>query len=176
MRSAGAAWVFHSLTFGALIFPSLVSAGLTVLYDSGDTRPLVPWLDVLAPAPPPVREPAPRPPLLGAADLETLLPIASPGLTPGKVDPRPVKRPFARPFFLIGADPWSRRWLETHRAELLRIGAIGMLVQAETADDLRVIAELAGGLPIIPAPATDIAEALGLSHYPVLVSSQGIAQ
>ena len=51
-----------------------------------------------------------------------------------------------------------------------------MLVQAETVDDLRVVAELANGLPILPAPATDIAAALGLSHYPVLISSEGIAQ
>jgi len=164
------------LTFGALVFPSLLSAGLTVLHDSGDTRPLAPWLDVLAPGPAQVREPVLKRLHLGAADLETLLPIASPGLTPGKVDPRSVKHPFARPFFLIGADPLSRRWLETLRAELLRIGAVGMLVQADTADDLRAVAELAGGLPILPAPATDIAKALGLSHYPVLVSSEGITQ
>jgi len=51
-----------------------------------------------------------------------------------------------------------------------------MLVQAETVDDLRAIAKLSGGLPILLAPATDIAEALGLSHYPVLVSNQGIEQ
>ena len=105
-----------------------------------------------------------------------LLPIQSPGLTPGQVERRQLDIPFARPFFLIGSDPVSRHWFATHRDELLRIGAIGMLVQAETADDLRAIAELAGGLPILPASATDIAEALGLSHYPVLVSNQGVEQ
>jgi hypothetical protein len=51
-----------------------------------------------------------------------------------------------------------------------------MLVQAETVDDLRIMAERANGLPILPAPATDIGDALGLSHYPVLISSEGIAQ
>jgi integrating conjugative element protein (TIGR03765 family) len=56
------------------------------------------------------------------------------------------------------------------------MGAVGMLVHAETIDDLRVMAELAKGLSILPAPATDIAEALGLSHYPVLISREGIAQ
>ncbi len=70
----------------------------------------------------------------------------------------------------------SRKWLAKNRGELVRIGAVGMLVQAETVDDLRLVAELANGLPILPAPATDIAEALGLSHYPVLISSEGIAQ
>ena len=113
---------------------------------------------------------------LGAAVLERLLPIQSPGLTPGKVERRPLEIAFARPFFLIGSDPVSRHWLAMHRDELLRIGAVGMLVQAETVDDLRAIAALAGGLPILPASATDIAEALGLSHYPVLISNQGIEQ
>ena len=85
MRPGYAAWVFHSLTFGALVFPSLVSAGLPVLYDSGDTRPLGPLLVVVVPGPAQVREPVLKRLHLGAADLGTLLPISSPGLTPGKV-------------------------------------------------------------------------------------------
>ena len=51
-----------------------------------------------------------------------------------------------------------------------------MLVQAETQEDLRAIARLAGGLPIMPASAADIATALGISHYPVLITPQGIEQ
>jgi integrating conjugative element protein (TIGR03765 family) len=165
---------------GVLFFPPLVSAELsaelTVIHDSGDTRPLGPLLEVFAADDPPVPRADPHRPNLGAADLDRLLPISSPGLTPGKVERRHLDRRFARPFFLIGADPVSRHWLATHRDELLGIGAVGMLVQVETGHDLRAIAELAGGLPILPAPATDIAEALGLSHYPVLISNQGIEQ
>jgi integrating conjugative element protein (TIGR03765 family) len=97
-------------------------------------------------------------------------------LTPGRVERRALDLNFARPFFLIGADSLSRRWLKARRAELRRVGAVGMLVQAETVDDLRLVAELADGLPILPAPASDIAAALGLSHYPVLISNQGIEQ
>lgn len=51
-----------------------------------------------------------------------------------------------------------------------------MLVQADTGEDLQAIANLSGGLPIMPESAADIATALGVSHYPVLVSSQGISQ
>ena len=51
-----------------------------------------------------------------------------------------------------------------------------MLVQADTLDDLRTIAELADGLSILPASASDIAKALGISHYPVLISAHGIEQ
>ena len=50
-----------------------------------------------------------------------------------------------------------------------------MLVEAETLADLEAIAALAGGLPILPASASDIAAALGLTHYPVLITPEGIA-
>jgi integrating conjugative element protein (TIGR03765 family) len=85
-------------------------------------------------------------------------------------------RPFARPFFLIGSDPRSRQWLIKHRERLKAIGAVGMLVQAETVADLQATDNLSGGLPITPASGADIAKALGVSHYPVLVTSQGIEQ
>jgi integrating conjugative element protein (TIGR03765 family) len=78
--------------------------------------------------------------------------------------------------FLIGADAESLRWLQAHRERLKSIGALGMLVQADTLDDLRTIARLADGLPILPASATDIAEALGIRNYPVLITSHGIEQ
>lgn len=69
-----------------------------------------------------------------------------------------------------------REWLGTHRGRLAELGAAGMLVEAGTVDDLRTIARLAKGLPILPAPATDIARALGLEHIPVLISRRGIEQ
>ena len=176
MKPALPVLVLRCSIIGAVLFPPLIAAELTVIHDSGDTRPLAPLLEVLAADEPLRPRGDPRRPDLGAADLERLLPIQSPGLTPGKVERRPLDRHFARPFFLIGADPVSRRWLATHRVELLRIGAVGMLVQAETTDDLRIVSELANGLPILPASAADIAAALSLSHYPVLISSEGISQ
>ena len=51
---------------------------------------------------------------------------------------------------------------------------MGMLVQADTLEDLRAIAKLADGLPILPAPASDIAKALGITHYPVVITTHGI--
>lgn len=157
---------------------------VTVIYDSGDTRLLAPYLEIIDRT-----EPATNPPSvtgarnrglnisgLGAADVQALLPIRSPGLSPGPVQARPHDRPFSRPFFLIGSDARSRQWLVQYRDRLKQIGAVGMLVQAETQEDLRAIARLANGLPILPASAGDIATALDLSHYPVLITPQGIEQ
>ena len=164
-----------------LMAPSLTSAELTVIYDSGQTQSLAPFLEVFDEGDSQDKGPqiSPSPPetqALGAANLERLLPIHSPGLTPGRVEPGTMQQPFARPFFLIGSDPFSREWLATYRDRLVEIGAVGMLVEAETLDDLQAIAEIAKGLPILPASANDIAEALDLSHYPVLITKDGIEQ
>ena len=121
-----------------------------------------------------LQRPVIAPPPLGAADPEALLPIQSPGLTPGAVQASAHERPFARPFFLIGSDAQSRQWLQEHRDRLKALGAVGMLVQADTLEDLRAIAELAQGLPILPASASDIASALGITHYPVVITAHGI--
>jgi integrating conjugative element protein (TIGR03765 family) len=157
--------------------PFIAQAELTVIYDSGNTQPIAPLLEVFESADEvPQQSPVPEKPQLGAADPEAWLPIQSPGLTPGSVQARAHDRPFIRPFFLIGSDARSRQWLQAHRDRLKALGAAGMLVQADTVDDLYAIAELAGGLSILPAPASDIARALGITHYPVLISAHGIEQ
>jgi len=159
-----------------VLVPLVAQAELTVIYDSGNTQPLAPFLEVIEDIEAPQQQPAPTNNQLGAADLKTLLPIKSPGLSPGPIQPQAVKHPFIRPFFLIGSDPLSRQWLSQHRDRLLEIGAVGMLVQVETAADLETIAKIGQGLQIMPASGSDIAYALGIKHYPVLVSKEGIEQ
>ncbi len=168
------------MSIGMALAPVPAWSEVTVIYDSGDTRPLAPYLEIIdrtetAINPPSVTG-APNRPRLGATDIQTLLPIRSPGLSPGPVQARSHDRPFSRPFFLIGSDDRSRQWLVEYQERLQEIGAVGMLVQAETQEDLRAIARLAGGLPILPASAADIGAALGISHYPVLITPQGIEQ
>lgn len=159
------------------VWSHLVRAELDVIYDSGATKPLAPLLEVFG-------EPSDRSPSqpgdLGAADVAHLLPIRSPGLTPGPISARPLVLPhegtISRPFFLIGSDPRSRQWLIDHRDRLRAIDAVGMLVQAESVADLKTVAVLARGLPVLPASADDIARALGIRHIPVLISRRGIEQ
>ncbi len=166
-----------ALLFAFCLMPAAGVSALEVIYDKGDTRPIRPFLEVFDPtAVSPPKPSKPATPMLGAADLKTLLPIRSPGLTPGRVQARSHERPFARPFFLIGSDAQSCQWLQDHRDRLAGIGAVGMLVQADTRADLQAIAELAQGIPILPASATDIGQALGIRHYPVLISARGIEQ
>jgi len=161
---------------GMILLPVLAWAEVAVIFDSGKTRPLAPYLDILEGSEQSINHSPTSDPKLGAAEIQALLPIRSPGLTQGSMQSRTHNRPFARPFFLIGSDQYSRQWLIKHRERLKAIGAVGMLVQADTINDLQAIARLAGGLPITPASGADVAKALGISHYPVLVTSQGIEQ
>lgn len=143
---------------------------LTVIFDNGETRPLAEFLGPLQST---KREPLLRPgakPHLGAADLERLLPIRSVGLTPGRVIARSLERPFARPFFLVGSDVTSQQWLARHRTQLIDIGAVGLLVEAATVEDMERMASIADGLSMTPASGSDIARALGVAHYPVALS------
>ena len=149
---------------------SLAAAELTVIFDNGQASPLSDFLGPLDLGEPERDSSSIDKSRLGAADVQSLLPILSPGLTPGKITPRQHKVPFARAFFLIGSDAVSKRWLKQHREALKKMGAVGLLVDASSIEDLRVIAALADGLPITPASGSDIAKALGISHYPVGIS------
>ena len=168
---------WKSVLIAWLLGPVMAQAELAVIYDGGNTHPIAPFLEVFESADEIQQQrPDPTSPQLGAADPEAWLPIQSPGLMPGPVQARLHDRPFARPFFLIGSDARSLQWLQDHRDRLKEIGAVGMLVQADTLEDLRTIAELADGLSILPASASDIAKALGITCYPVLISTHGIEQ
>jgi integrating conjugative element protein (TIGR03765 family) len=166
---------WKGIVIAGVLLPVLAQAELTVIYDSGRTQPIAPFLKAFeADDASALQRPVIAPPPVSAADPKTWLPIQSPGLTPGEVEARSHERPFARPFFLIGSDTRSRQWLQDNRDRLKALGAVGMLVQADTLEDLRVIADLAQGLPILPASASDIAKALGITHYPVVITAHGI--
>ena len=152
------------------------AAGLTVIFDNGQAKSLSVFLGPLETAKAEKDHADAESKQLGAADLQSLLPIRSAGLTPGKIRPRAHNVPFARPFFLIGSDEWSKRWLVQHREALKDLGAVGMLVEATSIEDLRAIAALAEGLPITPASGSDIAKAIGISHYPVGITAERIWQ
>ena len=155
---------------------SLSPAQLTVIFDNGQARPLSDFLGPLENAKAEKEPAVAESRLLGAADLETLLPIRSPGLTPGKLSTRAHSVPFARPFFLIGSDQFAKSWLVKHGKTFKQMGAVGMLVEVESVEDLRDIARLAEGLPITPAPGSDIAKAIGVTHYPFAISGGRIWQ
>ena len=158
----------------SLVVPALPAwCAVAVIDELGPTQPLAPLLDVLGEREAPSDQTAS---MQRAGDPAALLPIRSPGLSLGVLQTRAISLPLTRPVFLIGADAGSLRWLTDHHQQLVDIGAIGMLVQADTLDDLAAVAAAADGLSILPASASDIAAALQISAYPVLISRDRIEQ
>ncbi|MGH8491072.1 MAG: PFL_4695 family integrating conjugative element protein [Gammaproteobacteria bacterium] len=151
------------------------AAALEVIHDGGG-EPIGPYLARLVPpdahAIRRIRAPSARPDR--AYSLKQYLPIRSPSLTPGPVEARQEPTRLMQPLFLVGADPESLRWLDANRERLKQLNAVGMLVQAETEAELKAVTEAAHGLPLIPASGEAFAQPLGLTHYPVLITREGV--
>ncbi|AZC90183.1 integrating conjugative element protein [Pseudomonas carnis] len=105
-----------------------------------------------------------------------LLPIRSPSLRPGPVEPRAINLPGITALFLIGDDPRSHAWLQRRLPDLQRLGAAGLVVNVESANALQALRDRAPGLSLTPVPGDDLAQRLGLSRYPVLITATAIEQ
>ncbi len=168
-----------------------LAESLTVIHDSGKTQPLAPYLTeniqtVDASTPEGMTHPATdgiteatqaklKTPPITVFPLR--FPISTPGLRPGRVKARALSLPhFSTPVFLIGSDDISQRWLRNTADKLKALGAVGVLVQADTAADWQRIKRVGQGLDIQAMSGQVIAESLGLRFYPVLISNAGIEQ
>jgi len=150
---------------------------LTVIYDNGPTASTAPYYERLRGAVNLARKKAAQPVGVPKSIAKSILPVRTPTMSPGKVEAYAVNlTQMSRPFFIIGSDSFSQKWLAKHAQKLVQLGAVGMLVQAETEADLRRIADLGPDLRIAPVNGTDVAKNLGLTHYPVLISSQVVEQ
>lgn len=122
--------------------------------------------------PPVAPGPAPRPFVpYGEADI---LPVHSERLSPGREPARAIQAPGLTPIFLIGDDPRSRSWLQARLPELVEQQAIGLVVEVASPQALRQLRVLAPGLTLAPTSGDELAERLGVRHYPVLITATGI--
>lgn len=106
-----------------------------------------------------------------------MLPVHSSRLAPGAVQNRKIHLPATTtPFFLMGHGPLSRRWLKQRGPRLRQLHAVGLVVDVESAGQLRQLRALGDGLVMRPVAGNDIARRLGIAHYPVLITPQAIQQ
>lgn len=173
----------HQVPAGALLMRSLIGVlcvllclnvnseeALTVIYDSGDTLPLEPYLPKRVSKEKTATQMAKR-------QLPFNLPITTPSMQSGEVTTSPkALRYLQRPLFLVGTDQLSRDWLAEKRQQLIRLGAVGLLVEAKNVQEIEAVLTLAEGLRVVPASAEGFATELGLSHYPILLSKEGWEQ
>ena len=105
-----------------------------------------------------------------------MLPVKSALLSPGRVERRSIQAPGLQPIFLVGDDELSRIWLRQRAASLLALSAVGLVVNVDTAESLARLRELAPGLTLSPVSGDDLAQRLGVRHYPTLITPTGIEQ
>ncbi len=147
---------------------------LPVIYDSGHARPLSDFIQA-----PHLALPQALPEVnLAESDgfAEKLFPIHTPELSPGEVMATSTQLLLPQPLFIMGCDARSKQWLSQFSGRLQQIGAVGLVVEAQSLADYQAVAALAPSLRLSPAPASQLAQQLALSHYPVLISASRIEQ
>ncbi|HIE4272001.1 TPA: integrating conjugative element protein [Pseudomonas aeruginosa] len=112
----------------------------------------------------------------GAVSEANMLPVQSMRLSPGAVTRQVMEAPGLQPHFLVGDDERSRAWLKLRAPRLRELGAVGLVVNVSSAESLTALRALVPGLPLSPVAADDLAERLGLRHYPVLITATGLEQ
>jgi integrating conjugative element protein (TIGR03765 family) len=163
------------LPIASAVFAQTAVKPLIVVEDGGGVSAL-PYYRALKLLPAPV---APRPqaviPMPGKAISEAdMLPVRSTRLSPGDVERRVIRAPGLTPLFLIGADPRSRGWLRQRASGLREIGAAGLVVNVTSLAELQALRDLAPGVMLSPVSADDLADRLGIRHYPVLITATSI--
>ncbi|MBP0714266.1 integrating conjugative element protein [Burkholderia sola] len=155
---------------------------LIVVDDRGGASTL-PYYEALNPQPHEpdgngaARSPIPLPQApVAPVDEAAMLPVRSARLTPGTVTRRVIEAPGLRPFVVVGDDEASHAWLRRHAAALRERGATGLVVNVATMQALTRLRALVPGVPLAPVAGDDLAERLGLRHYPALITATSIEQ
>ncbi len=155
-----------------LATPVMVNASpLIVVEDRGGVSAL-PYYQDLAPEP-----------NAQSAPIETMgvrgqgaFPVHSDQLVPGKEQGRVINAPGLQPLFLVGDDEMSRAWLTQRREQLQQLQAVGLVVNVASAERFAEVKQWAGDLQMVPAPSNDLAQRLGIRHYPLLITATAIQQ
>jgi len=106
--------------------------------------------------------------------IEQFLPIESRTLTVGSFEPEDRATGVIKPFFIVGCDEISLAWVEVNRDRLLDLKAFGLVVDAPNVGAYERLEQVAEGLVIRPVVGDLIAEHLGITHYPALVTADGV--
>ncbi|WP_016969203.1 integrating conjugative element protein [Pseudomonas tolaasii] len=155
-----------------LASPMVVHASsLIVVEDRGGVSAL-PYYQDLAPEP---NAQSTQPENIGVRG-QGSFPVRSDQLTPGQVQGRVINAPGLQPLFLVGDDESSRTWLSQRREQLQQLHAVGLVVNVASAERFAEVQRWAGDLQIVPAPSNELAQRLGIKHYPLLITATTIQQ
>lgn len=79
------------------------------------------------------------------------------------------------PFFIVGKDGSSLRWLTDNKSYLQSIHAIGLVVGFPSYKEIELL-EKETHLPLVPANLKEVSRIIGTKHYPVLVYKNWVTQ
>ncbi|MFJ3119624.1 integrating conjugative element protein [Pseudomonas protegens] len=164
--------LFNSVLFLYLVTPVAVNASsLIVVEDRGGVSAL-PYYQDLAPEPSAQSAPLENIGVRGHGSF----PVHSNQLIPGEAQGRVINAPGLQPLFLVGDDERSRAWLTQRREQLQQLHAVGLVVNVASAERFAEVQRWAGDLQMVPAPSNDLAQRLGIKHYPLLITATAIQQ
>jgi integrating conjugative element protein (TIGR03765 family) len=66
--------------------------------------------------------------------------------------------------------------LKRRHPRLGQLNAVGLIVNVESKTALEGLRRIAPGLSMSPVSADDLAQRLGLKHYPVLITADSVEQ
>lgn len=150
---------------------SAQAISLIVVEDRGGVSAL-PYYQDLAPEP---SDRLPPPPSIGIRDAGAF-PVRSALLSPGQEQGRVINAPGLQPLFLVGDDKQSKAWLLQRREQLQQLNAVGLVTNVASAERLAEVQRWAEGLQIAPVQADDLAQRLGIRHYPLLITATTLQQ
>lgn len=164
----------YLVILGLSMMASISNAKLNIIADLGGESAV----RFYEPIQPVHSEDAPKHPdaVPGQLTEDQLLPVVSHKWSVGNVQAKAFSLPGALPMFLIGADDVSRQWLSSKKADLVKMNAMGLVINVNTVDEMNELRRIVPELTLLPSPADSLAERLGVFHYPLLLTAEGISQ
>jgi integrating conjugative element protein (TIGR03765 family) len=155
----------------ALPAPGAVRVVPKVIYDGGGV-PIGEYLHYITP-----EKKRDTRPVAAQARPITMFPVASAKARPGRLD-RPFKAKLPGgpdiPICIIGDDQLSRQWLALNLAALEKMHAACMVTSVVDAASFQRLHAEAGTLPLAISSIDGLAEAAGITVWPVLITPDGL--
>ena len=98
-------------------------------------------------------------------------------LTLGVVQSRTLSASgLVQPIFMIGYDKTSAQWLSERYSVLKNLNALGLVVNVPTAQAMAELQTIVPDLLLQPISGDDLADSIGVKHYPILITKTSIEQ
>jgi integrating conjugative element protein (TIGR03765 family) len=85
-------------------------------------------------------------------------------------------KPVDKPFFIVGGDAQSLRWLSENYQFFLDVQAKGLITNINSQEEFDNIQALFPDIRLMPVNVDDMAEIFKINHYPVFITKTSVEQ